>query len=249
MTPKRLLADLIRQGFRLAVCGNCIEVAPRSRLTESICKDIRKHKGGLIALLHTEGPLESQVPAPGEDQEKTGRRIPAKQSSVRPNNDGGKGRSALNSDAGAPAPAAIQEIRATATRPPTRSEAAPEHNTALIRPPEPIQKPKRLAPLLCPPCRRLGYANCPECMLATDSSLALDGDVIFVVRLPTAQDLWPWHRCKRCDNSFKAPQYPALNLCPDCVAEDARQPAQRESRGEPCAIPALKDRQLSATWQ
>jgi hypothetical protein len=233
MTPKRLLADLIRQGFRLAVCGNCIEVAPRSRLTESMRQDIRKHKGGLMALLRTEGPLESQVLAPAEDQQKTGRRSPAKKSSVRRNDDGGKVRSAPKSEVGAPMPASIQETRPTATQDPTRSVPTPEPATRLARLPELAQKPKRLAPLLCPSCRRLGYANCPECMLATDSSLTLDGDVIFRVRLPTAQDLWPWHRCKRCDNCFKAPQFPALSLCPDCVAKDSRQLAQHASSGEP----------------
>jgi hypothetical protein len=233
MTPKRLLADLIRQGFRLAVCGNCIEVAPRSRLTESIRQDIRKHKGGLMALLRTEGPLDGQLLSQGKDQPKARRRVPAKKSSVRPNDDGGKGRSAPNSDAGAPAPAGIRETGPTATQDPTRLVPAPEPNTPPAIPPKFIQKPKRLAPLLCPPCRRLGYANCRECMLATDSSLTLDGDEIFGVRLPTAQDRWPWHRCKRCDNSFKAPLYPALSLCPDCVAEDSRQPAQHPSSGEP----------------
>jgi hypothetical protein len=233
MTPKRLLADLIRQGFRLAVCGNCIEVAPRSRLTESMRQDIRKHKGGLMALLRTEGPLKSQVLAPGEDQQKTGRRVPAKKSSARPNHDGGKMRSDPKAEVGVPAPAGIQETRPTATQDPTRPVPAPESMTAPTRPPEPFHKPRRLTPLLCCNCRRRGSANCPECMLATDSSLALDGDVIFRVRQPTAQDLWPWHRCKRCDNSFKAPQYPALSLCPDCVAMDSRQPAQHPSSGKP----------------
>jgi hypothetical protein len=231
MTPKRLLANLIRQGFRLSVCGTCIEVAPRSRLTESMRQDIRKHKGGLMALLRTVGPLESQVLTPGEDRQKTGRRVPAKKSAVRPNDDRGEGRSAPNSDAGALAPAGIQETRPTATQYPTRPIPAPEPIPPPTLPPELIQKPKRLAPLLCPRCRQLRYANCRECLLATDSSLTLDGDVIFRVRIPTAQDLWPWHQCKRCDNCFKAPQYPALSLCPDCVAEDVRQPAQHASSG------------------
>jgi hypothetical protein len=94
----------------------------------------------------------------------------------------------------------------------------PEAITVPARSPQAIQKPRRLAPLLCPRCRRHGYANCPECMLATDSSLAIERGVIFRVRLATAQDLWPWHRCKRCDNCFKAPQYLAPRFCPDCVA-------------------------------
>jgi hypothetical protein len=110
---------------------------------------------------------------------------------------------------------------------------APEAITVPACSPQAIQKPRRLAPLLCPRCRRLGYANCPECMLATDSSLALDGNVLVLVKPPTIKDLWPWHRCKRCDNCFKAPQYPAPRFCPDCVAEDARQPAQHASSGEP----------------
>ena len=95
--------------------------------------------------------------------------------------------------------------------------------TVPARSPQAIQKPRRLAPLLCLRCRRLGYANCPECMLATDSSLALDGSVLVLVKPPTIQDLWPWHRCKRCDNCFKAPQFPALTLCPDCLADGALQ--------------------------
>src|SRR5215470_16122825 len=134
---------------------------------------------------------------------------------------------------GAPAPAGIRKNRLTAVQNPTRPIPAPESITRQAPPPEFVQKPRRLAPLLCPPCRRLGYANCRACTLATDSSLTLDGDVIFGVRLPTARDLWRWHRCKRCDNCFKAPQYPALSLCPDCVAEDARQPARHPSRREP----------------
>ena len=111
--------------------------------------------------------------------------------------------------------------------------SVPELTTVPAPCPAPIQKPKWLVPRLCPSCRQLGYAHCRNCMLATDSSLALDGDVIFGVRRPTAQDLWPWHRCKRCDNCFKAPQYPVPRFCPDCVAEDARQPAQHASSGEP----------------
>ena len=153
-------------------------------------------------------------------EQKTHWRAATHESSVRLR-DGDKN-NAQNVAVGAPMPAGVQETRPTATQDPTRPVTAPE---PIIHPPLPrelIQKPKRLAPLLCPPCRRLGYANCQACMLATDSSLTLDGDVIFGVRLPTAQDLWRWHRCKRCDNCFKAPQYPALSLCPDCVAEDAR---------------------------
>jgi hypothetical protein len=218
MTPKKLLTALMRQGFRLAVCGNNIEVAPISQLTESVRQDIRKHKGELMALLRTEGPLEGHVLAPGKDRQKTRRRVPAKKSPVRPNDSDGKVGSAPKSEVSASMPAGIQGARSSATQDRTRPVLAPEAITAPARPLEPIQKPKRLAPLLCPRCRRLGYANCRECTLATDSSLALHGDVIFGVRLPTAQDRWPWHRCKRCDNCFKAPQYPALSVCPDCVA-------------------------------
>jgi len=134
---------------------------------------------------------------------------------------------------GSPAPSGIQETRPTAMQFPTRPVSAPEPITRQALPPELIQKLRRLAPLLCPLCRRLGYANCRACTLATDSSLTVDGDVIFRVRLPTARDLWPWHRCKRCDNCFKAPQYPALSLCPDCVAKDSPQPAQHASSGGP----------------
>jgi hypothetical protein len=163
-------------------------------------------------------------------EQKNHRQAATHESSVRLN-DGDKN-NAPNA-VGAPAPAGFQETRPMASQDPARPVPAPEALTPPARPPELAQKPKRLAPLLCPHCRRLGYANCPECMLATDSSLALDGDVIFRVRLPTAQDLWPWHRCKRCDNSFKAPQYPALSFCPDCVAMDSGQPTQHPSSGEP----------------
>src|SRR5262249_29551219 len=83
---------------------------------------------------------------------------------------------------GAPAPAGIRENRPTTVQNPTRRLPAPESITRQAPPPEFIQKPRRLAPLLCPPCRRLGYANCRACILATDSSLTLDGDMIFGVR-------------------------------------------------------------------
>jgi hypothetical protein len=198
MTPKKLLADLMRQGFRLAVCGNNIEVAPINQLTESVRQDIRKHKGELMALLRAEGPLDGQVLAPGKDRQK-----------------------APKSEVSASMPVGIQAARSSAMQDSTRHALAPEPITAPARPSEPIQKRKRLAPLLCPSCRQLGYAHCRNCMLATDSSLALDGDVLTLAKLPTAQDRWPWHRCKRCDNCFKAPQFPALNLCPDCVAKGA----------------------------
>jgi hypothetical protein len=225
--PKKMLADLIRQGFRLAVCGNSIEVAPRSQLTESVRQDIQKHKGELMALLRTEGPPEDRVLAPG----KTRRRVPGQKSSVRPKD--GDVCPAPKLEVGASMPMCNQETSPTATQHATRPVPATEPIMVPTRTPKPIHQPKRLAPLLCPSCRRLGYANCQKCVLATDSSLALDGGVIFGVRLPTAQDLWRWHRCKRCDNCFKAPQYPALSLCPDCVAQDARQPAQHPSGGEP----------------
>jgi hypothetical protein len=218
MTPKKLLADLIRQGFRLAVCGNNIEVAPISQLTESVRQDIRKHKGELMALLRTEGPPEGQVLSPGKDRQKTRRRVPARKSPVRPNDSSGKVGSVPKSEVGASMSAGIQGTRSSATQDRNRPVLAPEPIAAPARPSEPIQKPKRLAPLLCPGCRQLGYANCQKCVLATDSSLALDGDVIFRIKPPNAEDLWPWHRCKCCDNCFKAPHYPALSLCPDCVA-------------------------------
>ena len=221
MTPKKLLNDLMRQGFRLAVCGNNIEVAPISQLTESVRQDIRKHKGELMALLRTEGPLEGQMLAPGKDRQKTRRRVPTKKSPVRPNDDSGKVGSAPKSEVSASMPAGIQGTRSSAMQDRNRPVLAPEPITAPTRPSEPIQKQKRLAPLLCPGCRRLGYANCQKCVLATDSSLALDGDVILMVKPRTTEDLWRWHRCTRCDNCFKAPQYPAPRLCPDCVAEVA----------------------------
>jgi hypothetical protein len=216
MTPKKLLAELIRQGCRLAVCGNNIEVAPISQLTERVRQDIRQNKCKLMALLRAEGPLEGRVLAPGKGQQKTRRRVPAN-NSVRPNDDEGKLRTAPKSDVRAPMSAGVQGTRPMS---PTRPVPGSEPRTA-AHPAEPIQKPKRMAPLLCPRCRQLGHAHCRDCMLAIDSSLALDGNVLFVVRQPTAQDLWPWHHCKRCDNWFKAPQFPALTLCPDCVAEGA----------------------------
>ena len=221
MTPRKLLTDLMRQGFRLAVCGNNIEVAPISQLTESVRQDIRKHKGELMALLRTEGPLEGQVLAPGKGRRKTRRQVPGKKSPVRPNDIDGEEGSAPKAAVGASMPAGIRGTRSSATQDRNQPVLAPEPVTAQARPSEPIQKPKRLAPLLCPGCRRLGYANCQKCVLATDSSLALDGDVIFRVKPPTAEDLWPWHRCTRCDNSFKAPQYPAWSWCPDCVRKGA----------------------------
>src|SRR5262249_10477471 len=108
MTPKRLLADLMRQGFRLAACGNNIEVAPTSQLTESVRQDIRKHKGELLTLLGTEGSLEGQVLLRGKDRQKTRRLVPAKKSPVRPNDNSGKVGSASKSEVGASMPADIQ---------------------------------------------------------------------------------------------------------------------------------------------
>ena len=102
---------------------------------------------------------------------------------------------------------------------PALDVSVPELTTVPAPCPAPIQKPKWLVPGLCPSCRQLGYAHCRNCMLATDSSLVLDGDVLIVAKAPTTQDLWPWHRCKRCDNCFKAPQFPAPTLCPDCAAK------------------------------
>jgi hypothetical protein len=182
MTPKKLLTDLMRQGFRLAVCGNNIEVAPISQLTESVRQDIRKHKGELMALLRTEGPPDGRVLAPSEGRQKTRRRVPAKKSRVRPNDKSGKVGSAPKSEVSASMPAGIQGTRSSAMQDRNRPVLAPEPITAPARPSEPIQKQKRLAPLLCPGCRRLGYANCQKCVLATDSSLALDGKVIFRVK-------------------------------------------------------------------
>jgi hypothetical protein len=158
--------------------------------------------------------------APNQVQQKARRRVAA-QTSARQKNGGHKMRSAPRAAVGAPMPTGIQETRLTAIQTPARPVSAPEV-IAPPRPPEPFEKPKRIIPLLCPPCRRLGYANCPRCTLATDSSMAVEGGVPCRVRPPTEQDLWPWHRCEHCDNCFKAPRFPVQRICPDCIANGAR---------------------------
>ena len=215
MTPKGLLADLIGRGFRLAVRGNSIEIAPRSKLTDRIRQDIRRNKVRLITLLRAGQPLNGQAPAPGKNRQKAPRRKAAK-ASVRLESPRVSARAA--DDVGDKT-THIQDIGHSSTQGPIRTVPGPEAITAPANPPEPIRPAKRLTPLLCQCCRQLGYAHCRECLLATDSSLALEGRHIVQVRLPTERDLWPWHRCRRCDNSFKAPQFPAQRLCPDCVAK------------------------------
>jgi hypothetical protein len=203
--------------------------AERRREERQALADARRRARGLKLeqerlqqpLLRTRVLPDGQVRTPDADHQKARRRVrAAKHSSPRLNDDGDKLPSVLKAEIGAPQPTGIQRTRPTARQRPTRPVLAPEVIVPQISS-EPVQKPKRLAPLLCPRCRTLGYANCRECMLATDSSLAIEGNVISQVRQPTEQDLWPWHRCECCDNCFKAPQYPALTLCPDCVANGA----------------------------
>jgi hypothetical protein len=154
-------------------------------------------------------------------EQKARRHVAAQKTTVRPKNDGGGMAPAPKADDRVPMATSALGTRLTATQAPAQPVTAPK--AIVPQPsPEPVQKPKRLTPLLCPRCRQHGYANCTACMLATDSSLVLEGGTLCLVRQPTEQDRWPWHRCEHCDNCFKAPQFPVQRICPDCAAKGAR---------------------------
>jgi hypothetical protein len=158
---------------------------------------------------------------PERPQKKGRRRVAAQKSTIRPKNDGGGMASALIAEDRVPMATSDLGTHLTATQAPAPSVTAPKPIMAQPSP-EHAQKPKRLTPLLCPRCRQQGYANCTACMLATDSSLVLDGGIVYQLPQRTEQDRWPWHRCERCDNCFKAPQFPAQKICPDCAVQGAR---------------------------
>ncbi len=64
MGAPTLLADLKSRGFRLAIDGNRLLVAPTERLTERDREQIREHRGALLALLTAPSPAANSMPSP-----------------------------------------------------------------------------------------------------------------------------------------------------------------------------------------
>jgi hypothetical protein len=62
VTAAELLAELVGLGFRLAVRGNDIGVAPAGRLTDAQRQVIREHKAELLALLRAGEPAAAEGP-------------------------------------------------------------------------------------------------------------------------------------------------------------------------------------------
>jgi hypothetical protein len=62
MRPEQLLADLLRQGFRVVAHGGDIRVAPARRLTDALRQAIKKNKRELLALLRVDLPPDTQIP-------------------------------------------------------------------------------------------------------------------------------------------------------------------------------------------
>jgi hypothetical protein len=88
VTAASLLAELIRQGFRLDASDDGIGVVPASKLTDALRWAIREHKTELLVLLRRDVPPTGQVPAPKRKQRTSRKRAAVPKASVQPNGQG-----------------------------------------------------------------------------------------------------------------------------------------------------------------
>jgi hypothetical protein len=114
--------------------------------------------------------------------------------------------------AGVP-PAARRRARKPQRKPPGATPAPMPPRT---EPPDPMP-PKRP---LCSRCRPLGFANCRDCVLASEPGLVLGSDgVIYRTRLPVEPIVRGWHRCEECNEPYYGvrPPFGTRKLCPKCL--------------------------------